>query len=81
MTTPEDLQARAGEAAALKLTWPHAEARHEHLALRLWDGHGAVRLLAADPAAGAAVESDSEGPGDAAWSRVGCCGARRCCCC
>lgn len=42
-----------GEAAALKLTWPHAEARHEHLALRLWDGHGAVRLLAADPAAGA----------------------------
>ena len=42
-----------GEAAALKLTWPHAEARHEHLALRLWDGHGAVRLRAADPATGA----------------------------
>lgn len=42
-----------GDAAALKLTWPHAEARHEHLALRLWDGRGAVRLLAADPAAGA----------------------------
>lgn len=37
--------------AVLKLTWPHDEARHEHLALRHWDGAGAVRLLAADPAA------------------------------
>lgn len=37
--------------AALKLSWPHDEARHEHLALRLWAGEGAVRLLAADPAA------------------------------
>ncbi|MGD8150543.1 aminoglycoside phosphotransferase family protein [Ornithinimicrobium sp. Y1694] len=36
--------------AALKLTWPHAEARHEHLALRAWGGRGAVELLAADPA-------------------------------
>ena len=35
--------------AALKLTWPHDEGRSEHLALRLWDGRGAVRLLAADP--------------------------------
>lgn len=43
---------RDEEPAALKLTWPHAEARHEHLALRLWDGRGAVRLLAADPRAG-----------------------------
>lgn len=42
---------RAGEPAALKLTWPHVEARTEHLALRRWDGAGAVRLLAADPAA------------------------------
>lgn len=41
---------RAGRPAMLKLTWPHAEAVHEHLALRLWDGRGAVRLLAADPA-------------------------------
>ncbi|CCI54753.1 aminoglycoside phosphotransferase family protein [Nostocoides jenkinsii] len=40
-----------GTRAALKLTWPHAEARHEHLALRHWNGEGAVRLLAADPAA------------------------------
>lgn len=35
--------------AVLKLTWPHLEARHEHLALRLWDGAGAVRLHAASP--------------------------------
>lgn len=42
---------RAGEELVLKLTWPHAEARHEHLALRHWNGDGAVRLLAADPAA------------------------------
>ena len=40
---------RDGSRAALKVTWPHAEARHEHLALRAWDGHAAVRLLAADP--------------------------------
>ena len=35
--------------AALKVTWPHQEAASEHLALRHWDGHGAVRLLRADP--------------------------------
>ncbi|MBZ2198920.1 aminoglycoside phosphotransferase family protein [Occultella gossypii] len=35
--------------AMLKLVWPHAEGRTEHLALRAWDGAGAVRLLAADP--------------------------------
>lgn len=35
---------------ALKLTWPHPEARFEHLALRAWNGAGAVRLLAADTA-------------------------------
>lgn len=39
----------SGEPAVLKLTWPHAEAAREHLALRHWDGRGAVRLLAADP--------------------------------
>jgi len=41
---------RDGEPAALKLTWPHHEARTEHLALRHWGGRGTVRLLAADPA-------------------------------
>lgn len=44
---------RDGTPAALKLTWPHPEARHEHLALRAWDGRGAVRLLAAYPGDGA----------------------------
>lgn len=39
-----------GAAAALKLGWPHEESRGEHLALRAWDGRGAVRLLRADPA-------------------------------
>lgn len=39
-----------GSAAALKVGWPHPESRHEHLALRAWDGHGAAHLLAADPA-------------------------------
>lgn len=47
----------AGRAAAgvsaegvLKVTWPHPEAASEHLALQAWNGHGAVRLLRADPA-------------------------------
>jgi streptomycin 6-kinase len=44
---------RDGEAFALKVGWPHADAQHEHLALRVWDGRGAVRLVAADPARGA----------------------------
>ena len=38
-----------GVAAVLKVGWPHWEADHEHLALRHWDGNGAVRLLRADP--------------------------------
>jgi len=37
-------------AAVLKVTWPHREAEHEHLALQHWAGRGAVRLLAANPA-------------------------------
>lgn len=40
---------REGVPAALKVGWPHPEARFEHLALRAWDGEGAVRLLRADP--------------------------------
>jgi streptomycin 6-kinase len=35
--------------AVLKVTWPHVDAEHEHLALQHWAGHGAVRLLAANP--------------------------------
>ena len=38
-----------GRPAALKLTFPHEEAQHEHLALQAWRGNGAVRLLRADP--------------------------------
>ncbi|MBB2890892.1 aminoglycoside phosphotransferase family protein [Flexivirga oryzae] len=40
---------RAGEPVVLKISWPHEEARLEHLALQHWAGRGAVRLLAADP--------------------------------
>ena len=36
-----------GSRAVLKIGWPHPEAEHEALALRLWDGDGAVRLFAA----------------------------------
>lgn len=44
---------RGGEAAALKIAYPHDEARVERHALTLWGGNGAVRLLAADDVAGA----------------------------
>ncbi len=39
---------RAGTPAALKVAYPHDEAKVERHALRLWDGHGAVRLLESD---------------------------------
>ena len=32
----------------LKIQWPHRESEHEAAALELWDGDGAVRLLARD---------------------------------
>ena len=32
----------------LKIQWPHRESEHEAAALELWDGDGAVRLLAHD---------------------------------
>lgn len=38
-----------GRSAVLKVSWPHWEAETEHLALRAWDGAGAVRLHRADP--------------------------------
>jgi streptomycin 6-kinase len=38
-----------GTPAVLKLSWPHRESEHEADALRVWDGDGAVRLLASDP--------------------------------
>ncbi len=49
--------ARAGDGSlvALKVAWQHDEARDEAEALRVWDGDGAVRLLAAEPAHGCDV--------------------------
>lgn len=44
---------RAGERLALKLVWPHTDGAGEALALRLWDGDGAARLVAAHPGRGA----------------------------
>jgi streptomycin 6-kinase len=44
---------RGEERLALKLVWPHIEARDEPLVLRTWNGGGAVRLVAADPGRGA----------------------------
>src|SRR5690348_8789699 len=39
---------RDGPPAVLKIQYPHRESDHEHEALRLWDGNGAVRLLEYD---------------------------------
>ncbi|MDT5181527.1 MAG: streptomycin 6-kinase [Mycobacterium sp.] len=38
-----------GTPAVLKIGFPDAESEHEHLVLRRWNGHGAARLLRADP--------------------------------
>lgn len=43
----------ARQAAVLKIAYPHDEALVEPQALTLWNGHGAVRLLAGDAGAGA----------------------------
>lgn len=40
---------RDGQSAMLKVGFPDEESEHEHLALRKWAGHGAVRLLRAEP--------------------------------
>jgi streptomycin 6-kinase len=44
-----DVVGASGE-GILKISWPHPEAATEHLALQTWNGHGAVRLVRADPA-------------------------------
>lgn len=41
---------RGGERLVIKLLWRHRDAEHEADALRLWDGDGAVRLLASETA-------------------------------
>src|ERR1700722_1263125 len=43
---------RGSEQCVLKVTWVDDETRHEALALRLWKGHGAVRLIDAEPEEG-----------------------------
>lgn len=40
---------RGAEPAVLKLAFPDDESEHEALGLQHWGGHGAVRLLSADP--------------------------------
>lgn len=40
---------RTGLMAVLKLGYPEEDTALEHLALTRWDGHGAVRVLRADP--------------------------------
>lgn len=40
---------KGGEPAVLKVSWPHEEAEFEAQTLSIWDGDGAVRLLAHDP--------------------------------
>ncbi|WP_434618696.1 aminoglycoside phosphotransferase family protein [Arthrobacter sp. A5] len=44
------VRAGDGTRAVLKVAYPSEETRLEPLALRLWSGHGAVRLLEDDPA-------------------------------
>lgn len=38
-----------GTPVVVKVAWPHREARGESIGLRLWDGHGAPILYAAEP--------------------------------
>ncbi len=42
------VRGRAGADLVLKVAWPHPEALDEAAGLRVWDGHGAVRLHAAE---------------------------------
>lgn len=53
-TSPGPVSGDLAEGAAvLKIAYPHDEARAERNALTLWDGNGAVQLLAADAGTGA----------------------------
>jgi streptomycin 6-kinase len=44
---------RADERCVLKVSWQDESTEHEALALATWDGNGAVRLIASEPALGA----------------------------
>ncbi len=50
---PDVTAGTGGQTAVLKIAYPHDEAIVERHALTLWDGDGAVRLLASEPDAGA----------------------------
>ena len=52
-TAGEATRQAARQGAVLKIAYPHDEALVEPQALALWNGHGAVRLLASDADAGA----------------------------
>jgi len=54
---------RDGTPAVLKLQWPHPESEYEHEALRLWSGHGAVKLFDFDAGEHALLLERCE-PGD-----------------
>jgi streptomycin 6-kinase len=45
----EPVLTATGRTAVLKVSFPHEEAEHEHLALARWGGDGAVDLWRADP--------------------------------
>jgi len=51
-----------GDAAVLKLGVPRPDTEHAHLVLRRWGGHGAVRLLRADPHRNAVLLERADGP-------------------
>jgi streptomycin 6-kinase len=55
-----------GAGAVLKVNFPEPESEHEPEALRLWDGRGAVRVLAADPDARALLVERCM-PGTTLW--------------
>lgn len=65
---------RGGEPLALKVTWPHPEGEHEALALRVWAGEGAVRLVAALPSEGALLLERLDADADLVpvWSDEAC---------
>jgi streptomycin 6-kinase len=58
---------RDGTPAVLKLSFPEPESEHEGLALRAWDGDGAVRLLEHD-AGRRALLLERAVPGTQAWA-------------
>ena len=58
---------RDGTRVVLKLNYPEPESAQEADALRQWDGHGAVRLVADDPERRALLIERCE-PGDQLWS-------------